>query len=367
MSRTSLFDAIRIALQKQLSEPIEFTSESLALRKGMDGSYNLLGKFSNRWRDVDFHSNPLNGGEIVVNDAHEEFCKWLDKNPQHALELWSFHHWGTARKNRANWWDYNGNSFYMNWPLTEEEAKSISNWTLDNEPGMSFGFYSFGYDNEKGLIKKYRAFEASILPKKYAANPWASFQLHSQENDMAFNPDKRKLLVKLHGEEFVKDLEKDDAELAELLDKAGVETKEATPEVAQAEVVAEVATATADTTTFASQKEVVEALGRMEEAFGDVIKALVAEMATVKAELAALKDMAAAEAKAAATPLSILAAYMPKSIIEQPKTTEAAAPAKSTAQISGNSSLARSTPKMAGTAAKRNGVALTISDIQGGN
>lgn len=356
-------DAVKAALTKSLKQPTEVNRGDFALRKDATGQYNLLGKFSNRWRDVDFHANPLNGGEIVTSDAHKEFAKWLDKHPQHALELWSFHHWGTARKSRANWWDWSGNNFYMNWPLTDEEAKSISAWMLDNEPGMSFGFYSYGNDREKGLITKYRAFEASILPKKYAANPWASFQLHSQENDMAFSPEKRKALVTLHGEAFVKELENSDEKQAAVLDAAGVETKEVKQEEVATEVVAEVEVV--DAAKFATNEGVVAALEKIQAVFHETVTDLMKKVAALTDEVNTLKAEKALEAKAAAAPLSVLAAWTPKSILDQKQETVAEpvlANQKNSAQIPSNSSLARSAPKL--DAKARKGAALTLADIQ---
>jgi len=354
MDKNDLWTAVKSELAKRRQ------NGSFVLRKDANGGMNLFGAFSNRWRDTDFHANPLNGGEIVTSDAHKEFADWLDKHPQHALELWTWHMWGTARKSRANWWGWTDNNFYMNWPLTDKEAEAIANWTLNNEPGMSFGFYVFDYKWDDGTINKYRAFEASILPKKYAENPFASFELvdsnHSGETNMALSKDKRAALVTLHGEQFVKDLEATDAQMAEALDGAGVESKEKEDAAEGVEnvTVAEVA--------FASEKAVVEALTRVEEAFTAAVKALSDKVDALTTELTAIKAEREAEAKAAAAPASVLAAYMPKSILQTPKKDEAAA--EKTAVIPGNSGLARKQPTPTG---KRAGAAVRLTDLQGAN
>lgn len=202
----------------------------VSVTKSLNGQYTLLGRFSNRWRDWDFHSNPENGGEIISSAAHQEFIAWLDKNPQHAPELWVWHTWGSAFKNRAYWWGWSGNFMYAAWELTPDEAIKVVEWQEElksqgRDLGMSFGFYVLDYDFRNGIIEKYRAFEASILPLDRAANPWTSVLVNYKEEKMAFDKERIEALCKIHGPAFVEKLIKEDEEMAKALDAAGFDTK----------------------------------------------------------------------------------------------------------------------------------------------
>jgi hypothetical protein len=334
-----------------------------SMRKGTDDQYHLVGKFSNRWRDWDFHSDPLNGGEIVSKSSHREFERWLDKNPQHSPELWTWHTWGTARKSRAVWWAFTDNSFYADWPLTEEEYNAIAEWSKEENLGMSFGFYVFDYDGGNGVINKYRMFEASVLPVASAANRWTSISLIappdtakevSKETSMAINKKKYAALVKLHGQEYADKLVADDEALAKALDEAGVDTKEdsaaAIEEVAAVEEPSEETAAppTHEEEVAAREVEVLEALRRLQEVLGKDMQTIVTRMESLEARVRATEEKSAsmearaeAEAKAAATPPGVLAAWMPRSILESE------APVKQqvgSAVVDGRSTLAKSAP-----------------------
>jgi hypothetical protein len=348
--------------------PKPFTKGALTLRKA-EGAWHLMGRFSNPYRDIDFHAAPLTGGHIVTDEAHKEFEAWLDKNPQHALELWSYHQWGTARTSRANWWAYTGNAFYMQWPLTEEEAKAISEWALDNEPGMSFGFYVFKSNWEEGLIEKYRAFEASILPLSRAANPWTSFQITSKEQNMKFSDEKRAMLLKFHDEAFVKSLEEQDDQMAAVLTAAGVERKEATVEAETVVINADQTTVEVSTkdVQYATPEEVVGALERVEKAFSGALEtmngtvaALVAKVQTLETALATVTNTQTETSKVMAAPLSVLTSYTPKSILAQEKSEETK---KSPAEIDGRSALAKGPAPV--TPVKSSKLGLWAQDIKG--
>lgn len=205
-------------------------------KQDVDGSFSMLGVFSNRWRDQDFHADPEHGGEIVSRAAHAEYAKWLDKNPQHAPELWIWHVPGTAHKSRANWWEWTGNFFMASWPLTEEEHKTLSAWATEENLGMSFGFYAFQYDQKEGAIDRYRAFEASVLPLDAAANAWTRIELlgdpgaaevkESDKMAMSDNASALRSLSCMGPATSAKSLEEFNAETAQALDEAGFDSKE---------------------------------------------------------------------------------------------------------------------------------------------
>lgn len=322
------------------------------VRKSADGKFNLVGAFSNRWRDWDFHAQPTKGGEIVSSAAHKEYEQWLDANAQHAPQLMLWHTWGTEFKHRANWWAFSDNFMYANWPLEPEEAELVEKWAAEETLGMSFGFYVLDYDKEAGAVEKYRAFEASILPAEAAANVWTAIQVVKKSQGEIMNKSKYDALAKLHGTDFADKLLENEKQIAELLDQAGIDTKEFTEEgagegeAAPAEPAAEEKQAEEPAAEEAADPEsvkasdVVAALTKLEGAFSDAIKGLAERVAVLEGDIAKARQAVEAERKAAAMPPSILQAYMPKSILEDP----APAAAKSAAQVDGRSSLVRQGP-----------------------
>jgi hypothetical protein len=333
--------------------------DSLLVRKGTDDQYHLIGHFSNRWRDWDFHADPEHGGEIVSSDAHKEYEKWLDKNRQHAPQLWTWHTFGTARKSRAEWWSFSDNFFWMSWPLTDKEYEAITEWAGEEDLGMSFGFYALKHDRTDGVIDRYRAFEASILPREHAANKWTGISLRSGgglTEEMGMISEKKKAaLVRVHGEQLANELIALDAQMAELLDGAGVDSKEESEEAqddAATEVAEEVleqpgdvadateklaAAPAGDIVLPALEEKVVAALQRLEATLAGDIKTLAERLAALEAQAAERDAIAEAEAKAMAMPPSVLAAYVPVSILDSGERGK-------NAVVDGRSQLAKSQP-----------------------
>lgn len=341
---------------------------ALFIRKGQDNRYHLVGRFSNRWRDHDFHAAPEQGGEIIASGAHKEFETWLDKNPQHAPQLWVWHAYGSAFKSRAEWWSWSGNFFWMSWPLTEDEAKAVEEWADEEDLGMSFGFYALKYDDRDAVIERYRAFEASILPREAAANKWTAVALVGGDKfkgDQMFSDKKMQALRRFFGDDKVKAIVEDDATLAQILDEAGIDSKELSEEPEQSEATAEVEVkADAETpaddvdtlvtevkaaTVTQIEAQVVEALQRLESALSADMKVLAeklvaqeGELANLRTALVELQEREEADAKAAAMPVSIIASYVPRSILDSGETGKGAK--ESSAAIDGRSTLAKSGP-----------------------
>ncbi|HLE03012.1 MAG TPA: hypothetical protein VI729_00135, partial [Anaerolineales bacterium] len=83
------------------------------------------------------------------------------------------------------------------------------------------------YDKKNGVIRKYRTFEASYLPREHAANEWTDIEtLQKEIADMGFNPERRGFLVEALGEERVKKLEGETEGRGKALESLGVEYKE---------------------------------------------------------------------------------------------------------------------------------------------
>ena len=197
--------------------------------KDSEGHSHWFGVVSNKFRDRDTRRHAV--GEIITEAAHKEYVAYLDLNPAQAPELWTWHTPGTARKSRADWWDYTGDGFLvMSGPLTDDEAKAFE---ANELLGMSHGFYPLERDEKQGLILKYRTFEVSELPPQFVANEWTDFAAIRKELTMAFNPDKRAALVKRFGEAKVAEREGKTGEMAKALEAIGAEWKDTQPPVTE--------------------------------------------------------------------------------------------------------------------------------------
>lgn len=183
--------------------------------KAVDGSFRWLGWVSNKYMDRE--------GEILTDEAHSDFVAWLDQNPLAAPELWTYHIPGTGRKNKTDFWGYLNGFLLLGGKLTESEAKALLDYKGDL--GMSHGFYVL--EKEGNLINKYRTFEATVLPRKAAANLWTKFTVKELE-DMALTKEQHDMLVNLHGEDFATALESDTSKMSAVLNDAGVQSKEKT-------------------------------------------------------------------------------------------------------------------------------------------
>lgn len=189
------------------------TNTGFKVLKALDGSPRWLGWVSNKFIDRE--------GEILTEDAHKDYINWLDRHPKAAPQLWTYHIPGTGRKHKADFWAYVNGFLILGGKLTEEEAKAFDN--LDVDLGMSHGFYVLS--KQGNLINKYRTFEATVLPRRAAANPWTEFNI-KELKDMALTDSQREMLAKLHGEDFANALEDGTKQRAEVLESAGIQSKQ---------------------------------------------------------------------------------------------------------------------------------------------
>lgn len=346
--------AILLQVQKFLGLPTHSTSSRraendlsfekgcLSLRKksGSD-EYYLLATFSNKFRDIDRFAAPHKGGEIVASYAHEAYMKFLDEHPDLAPHLWSLHIPGTARKNRAHWWDFDGVFCYAEFLLTKEEAEGVAAFSQEYTPGLSHGFFVFKYDKEQAVIEDYYTYEISIVPLEWAANPWTTFETIAKELKMKLTPERRAALVKLHGEEYVKNLETKGDQMLAFLQEIDVESKALAEKEKSAEggngkgnppggalrqaqgaeagsVEGEYAKSTDVVEALkalyndqlAKLKEITERIDKIEGAAGEKFQELEERLENVE-----MPDSERIAAKAAATPLSLLTSWMPSSVV----------------------------------------------------
>ncbi len=214
-------------MRKRLTAVKAAENSGFRIFKDAEGDWRWFGWATNKWRDRDSHADPLHGGEILTEAAHQEFIVWVDKNPaRRTPALWPWHTKEGAHEQRADWMDYADGFLCLSGPLSAEEAKAITRVANEFDLGMSHGFYAISRDRKNGHITKYRAFEVSYLPLEDAANPWTDFvTIEKEVDEMGFSDSKRRMLALLAGEEFTAEVESETAAKAEMLEQAGIDSK----------------------------------------------------------------------------------------------------------------------------------------------
>ena len=265
-------DDEKARLRKRLTAVKAAENSGFRVFKDADGEMRWFGWATNKWRDRDSHADPLHGGEILTEAAHQEFIQWVDKNAARRMPaLWPWHTKEGAHEQRADWMDYADGFLCLSGPLSAEEAKAITRVADEFDLGMSHGFYAIGRDRKNGHITKYRAFEVSYLPLEDAANPWTDFvTIEKEVDEMGFSDSKRRMLALLAGEDFAAEVESETAAKAEMLEQAGIDSKEATEapageEPAEESAAAEEAEADDEAAEEATDEPEAEATDESEE------------------------------------------------------------------------------------------------------
>jgi hypothetical protein len=219
---------IRAAAKKMgIGAPAEGKSSGFRVEKALDGSWRWFGWVSNKFRDRDAPAEPKFGGQILSEAAHKEFVEWATADPKRMPELWPWHTKEGAHDLPADWIDYADGFLMMSGALTAKEAVRVQQLAAKYDLAMSHGLINFDYDGKNGVIRKYRTFEASYLPREHAANEWTDIEtLQKEIADMGFNPARRGFLVEALGEERVKKLEGETESRGKALEGLGVEYKE---------------------------------------------------------------------------------------------------------------------------------------------
>lgn len=257
-----------------VKEEKEHHLSGFTVYKASDG-YRWIGWATNKWEDRE--------GEILTDSAHKEFLNYLNENPDKAPELWVWHIPQTARKNKADFWEYTNGFFIYSGLLTEEEAMPYLNKKLKGRVGMSHGFWVL--EKEGRFIKKYRTFEVSELPHARAANAYTDFEILMEEKDTMFSDEKRAFLVERFGEEKVTALESDAEGREKMLTELGVTWKELSEEYET-----HLATKQAEAEAKAAQKIADMTLERVMKAFNvdglqETFKEVANQLATVNSRL----------------------------------------------------------------------------------
>ena len=191
------------------------------ISKDKDGAMRWIGIPSNKWRDRD---NPQ---QIIEEAAHKDFIEYLDESKDYPVLL-SWHTPGT-RIGVADFADYSNGFLIMGGPIDKEkyaEAEKLAEKCQHEDIGMSHGFVYTYSDKEQEIIGHYRTWEVSHLPIDKAANVWTAMDILKKEVKQMFDPEKRKYIVGLHGEEVAVALESKVTDLEKDLTSLGIESKD---------------------------------------------------------------------------------------------------------------------------------------------
>jgi hypothetical protein len=202
----------------------------ILVEKDTKGVYRWTGFVSNNFKDRE--------DEIISEAAHKEFVSYLDANPDRAPEFWTWHTKGTARASKVDAWLYHEGFLIMSGPLTDIEAYRLMKAISLKEMGMSHGFIGMRDPDDPSVIVKYRAYEVSDLPLSKAANVWTSIETQLKEVS-SMSKEQIEHLELLMGEEYVANLLENAEENKDILEAAGIGSKEVDEPEAETEQVKE--------------------------------------------------------------------------------------------------------------------------------
>lgn len=236
--------------------------------KEVNGETRFYLRVSNNFTDRE--------NQTITLAAHKEYIEWVDAEDAYP-ELWVWHA-SKSRLGKTDLLDVSSGVLVASGLIDEDKKAVAERIAVSGEfDGVSHGFLHKSIGND---IVRYRSYEISLVPRKFAANYAGGGVLLTKELEMAFSPDKRALLTKYYGAEQVDVMEKDTERLQQEFTAMGVQSKEIDESVTLAEGLAALTKAMAEgfTVLAAGNKAALTAL--------DDFKT---EMATARAEVAEAK------------------------------------------------------------------------------
>jgi len=211
---------LREAAKKMGIGTMEKSNSAVVIEKDKSGNWRAVMWPTNNFIDWD--------GDILSESAHLEFVEWVNKNMDCSPVFMTWHKPGTMRKNRTDFVGYESGFLIMSAPLEEREAAALLKAQTLTDIGMSHSAFAMERDkNDPRVVTKYRMFEVSDLPLKYAANPFTDFETLLKEADMsAKDLDTQAYLATILGEEEAKKYIAKAGIKQKALQDAGVENKE---------------------------------------------------------------------------------------------------------------------------------------------
>lgn len=221
-------------------------------KDAVSGRFWWFAIYSNNYRDND------NPPEILSAEAHKHFVKMVDSGEWPMPELWLWHIPG-SRVGEARFVAYDeSNGFAMSAGVFDEdkEATALRLSEMD-DIGVSHGMPASSIQrdaNDPLTLIRYRTREISPLPLWAAANKSTGFLILQKEQGKMISDEKVKFLKDLGLD--VDNLEGSLKNVAEMLQAAGVPSKEVSEEVVDVEEQAAESAAEVEDAKEASDEEV---------------------------------------------------------------------------------------------------------------
>lgn len=224
---------ITVAAEKSLGVTVkDMITNFVSLVRSTDEVGNVLGlkEVDGRTRFMCTYTNCFKDKErsIFATAAHKSYSQWVERTGAYP-ELWIWHTPGT-RLGVADWVAESSGLLFASGLIDEGQELRAYNLAASKDLGMSHGYL---YGNVEGdVIKSYRSYEMSLLPRANAANEATTFQLLG-EKEMFSEAQKAFLLNGgLYTEEEVARLEEGAAEFKGHMQKLGVDMKDTEQEAA---------------------------------------------------------------------------------------------------------------------------------------
>ena len=198
------------------------SKSSFKVVRQVDGRLRFIGVVSNHYQDRD------DPPEILAGAAHKDFIARCDAGGQPFPILCLWHEKG-LRLGQADCLDYTDDGMVVISGLVDEDKERAAK-ALEALPerflplGMSHEFEPLERDSE--TVLRYNMREASVLPRRWAANEWTAFTVALKGSKTMFTGDKRDLLVAVLGEPAVSEYEASLKMMAQEPQDAGIAWKD---------------------------------------------------------------------------------------------------------------------------------------------
>ncbi len=328
---STIFPGLSEIFQKKEHE------SDLMIWKEETGEYRWVGRYSNKFRDVD------NPSQIIASKSHQRFVSMVEKGlaPYPDLMIW---HMPEYKIGTADWLAWDDAGIALASGTITKGLENIAEWLMaQKDVSMSHGMpvKTIKYDpDDESVIVEHETRELSVLPYSAAANKLTGFILLNKEADMAISPKKKEELIKKWGAtpETLDQLEALNKQTAQAAVDAGMESKEAEapPVVETKDEAQNTQTEDAPTEEPITRQEIADGIAQVMGALSAQISELSQKFDAVSAEVKALKesDESKIAEKASKTPAASIGALLAQRAIGNPD-----------ARVDGRSSLAQSKPK----------------------
>lgn len=199
------------------------SNNQLSAFKVLEDGKHWIGRWSNNFEDRQ--------KQLFAEAAIDDYIGRVRAGEIPYPELWYFHLPGTKHGQAEKLWrsDHFACAF-GSFDDTDIAKSLVSHYskTSDKARGMSHGFFYPPSALRDGVFKKFTTFELTVLPPKYAANPYTTFKTYQEVADMkaaSLPADAQAELKEALGEDLFKEFVSDNEQQGKALEDAGMRFK----------------------------------------------------------------------------------------------------------------------------------------------